>query len=456
MFWDYFNNFYLHQQFGVTYILTNIVCSVAISLIFNKTRWHWRSVLRLFLDGIATWFVSFLFQSLFFTLTEATGIQGFNLASRFVVWALVALIHTLYPKDIEKDWMRFTYAILVSSFIFLLISTSGSIGSIYTAEHGYPSSVLNDLTAYLVLFLIIGVVVLFKVLDVSKFRYINAGAIALLNSFFIISYAVAVLEDRLGNAVAFGPILFSCTMVEDFLAYYIFYLNAKNYNDVIVSQAYANKLENEKQQLEISDAKYEELHRIRHDIKDQFSLLSELVKEKKYEEMERYFADVSEKVHVQIDFVDCGNPLISAIANMELAKAHAQGLDIIYRISLPKELPLSSTELTSFLSNLLDNAIEAEARDERKEPIEVDIKCEGNYFFVYLQNTFDPEKHPFDEKRIHSVKEDAENHGYGRKIIQKIVERNQGYIDYTVKGNVFHVSAMLSLPPSEKETPHDN
>jgi hypothetical protein len=452
MFWDYFQHFYLHQEFGVTYILTNIICAVAISLIFNKTKWRWRSVLRLFIDALLTWVVSFLLQSLFYTLSEATGAAEFNMVSRYCVWAAVALLHTIYPRDIEKYWMRFTYAILLASFIFLLISTSGSIGSAYTAEHGYPSNILNDLTAYLVLFLIIGVVVLFKVLDVSKFRYINPGAITLLDSFFLVSYAIAVVEDQLLNAVIFGPILFAGTMIEDFLAYYIFYLNAKNYNEVIIAQAYANKLENEKQQLEISDAKYEELHRIRHDIKDQFSLLSELVKEKKYDEMEHYFADISEKVHVQIDFVDCGNPLISAIANMELTKAHAQGLDIVYRIAVPKELPISSTDLTSFLSNLLDNAIEAQARDGKKEPIQVDIKREGNYLFVYLENTFDSAKHPFDEKRIASVKEDAANHGYGRKIIQQIIERNHGYINYVVKGDSFHVSSMLSLA-EEVEAP---
>jgi hypothetical protein len=125
MFWDYFQHFYLHQEFGVTYILTNIICAVAISLIFNKTRWQCQSVLHLFIDALITWVLSFLLQSLFYTLGEATGLSDFNIVSRYCVWGVVALLHTIYPHDIEKYWMRFTYAILLASFIFLLISTSG-------------------------------------------------------------------------------------------------------------------------------------------------------------------------------------------------------------------------------------------------------------------------------------------------------------------------------------------
>lgn len=286
---------------------------------------------------------------------------------------------------------------------------------------------------------------LFKSLDLSRFRYIKTTPIVLLNVFFFVGYSMIFAYDWLNpqNNI-YKPVLYAGVLVADALTYVIFYINAKNYNEVIKSQAYALKLESEKQQLEISNSKYEELHKIRHDIKDQFALLNELMREKKYDEMQRYFADINEKIHVQMDFVDCGNDLLSAICNMELAKAKGQGLEIQYKISVPKELSIEASDLTSILSNLIDNAIEAEIRDETpSKDIEVEIKQEANYLFIYVENAFTPANHETDVLALHTSKVNPSNHGYGTKIVKELAEKNHGYVTYSVENATFKASVML-------------
>ena len=269
-----------------------------------------------------------------------------------------------------------------------------------------------DVTSVVTMALIIGVVFLFKALDLSQFHFLKRTPLLLLDFLILANYALMGAFDALfPTNNAYKPILYIGMFISDALAYAIFFINAKNYNEVIRSQAYALKLESEKQQLEISDSKYEELHKIRHDIKDQFALLSELLREQKYDEMQAYFADISEKVHVNIEFVDCGNDLLSAICNMELAKAKEQGIEIEFKISVPKDLTIEATDLTSILTNLLDNAIEAEIRDQvADKPIAAEIKQEGNYLFIYIENAFDPMKHPEGILGLHTSKKDRGNH----------------------------------------------
>jgi len=454
MFFGYFSDYYVHQAFGPTYIVTNVVCAVAIALIFNKVELSWRCALRLFIDSLCVWLISLIYNSIFYVIQAQVSDPFYlGLLCRFTVWFFTALLHTIYPNNISKYWLRITLALLVSSFILVGINISGSVGSLITDAYGYPNNFFSDFTAYIVLILIIGIVMLFKSLDLSQFRYIKTTPIVLLNVFFFVGYSMIFAYDWLNpqNNV-YKPILYAGVLVADALTYVIFYINAKNYNEVIKSQAYALKLESEKQQLEISNSKYEELHKIRHDIKDQFALLNELMREKKYDEMQHYFADINEKVHVQMDFVDCGNDLLSAICNMELTKAKEQGLEIQYKISVPKELSIEASDLTSVLSNLIDNAIEAEIRDETpSKDIEVEIKQEANYLFIYVENAFTPANHETDVLALHTSKANRSNHGYGTKIVKALAEKNHGYVTYSVQNTTFKASVMLENPCKSPE-----
>ena len=176
------------------------------------------------------------------------------------------------------------------------------------------------------------------------------------------------------------------------------------------------------------------------------------MREKKYDEMQHYFADINEKVHVQMDFVDCGNDLLSAICNMELTKAKEQGLEIQYKISVPKELSIEASDLTSVLSNLIDNAIEAEIRDETpSKDIEVEIKQEANYLFIYVENAFTPANHETDVLALHTSKANRSNHGYGTKIVKALAEKNHGYVTYSVQNTTFKASVMLENPCKSPE-----
>lgn len=457
-FFDYFINYYIHQQFGPTYIITELISCLCIAFVFNNIRYNkWQDWLKLLADFAIT-FLVYLFLSCFNNLMyELAGDQHGANYTRFYMWLVVAMLHTIYPNRDSKYSMRFTFALATSTFIVYAITLSGTIGNLLSpinAGSSAPSPVWRDITFYVITLAEVGITWLLKALSPFRFHYVKTMPIVLVNIIFGMIYVLAILQDEYlrEDTTVFSTLLFVFLLVIGILSYAIFYLNVKNYNQVIDAQSKALKAESERNQIEVSQSKYEELHQIKHDLKNQMSILETLVKEKKYDELEKYFADISENVHVTIDYVDCGNALVNTIVNMEMSKAKSLGIKIEYHISVPKELPIDAQDLTSFLTNLLDNALEAETRANLKDPIDLKILYDGFYLLVDVTNTFDAAQKPEDALKLHSSKSDRLNHGYGTKIIKNICKKYEGTSKFEVdKPGVFHFSGLLLLKEKKDE-----
>lgn len=450
MFFEYFEMFYMRQQFGVTYIITELLFSLAIAAIFNYFEKSWKFVLRLLVDWACVFacmlFFSCLEQWIYSLCVNDT--NAFSPYSRYFKWLAVSLIHTAYPRR-AKLRHRLVMAAIASTLVVLGISFSGSLGSFITSSVGiYPTSenIGTDWTAYIVFAFTALLVAFLKIWPIAKFRFIKLDAMIILNVLLFTSYIGYCLFEILkpGDGAAgisiLMPLLF---YVIDSLAYGIFYISCRNYNQVIETQATAIKSESEAKQLAISDSKYEELHRIKHDIENHFGVVAALLKEEHYDELKEYFADLYEQSRIAVDYVECGNVIISSVLNMELSRAYSLGIKIEHHIVVPKTLTIADADLVSLLSNLIDNAIEAEERDGRKDcPIVVSLRQEGAYLLIEVENAIAAGN----ERRVlslHSRKQNRLHHGYGSKIVKSIVTQNGGTIKYEAKDGVFKVTAMI-------------
>ena len=450
-FFEYFIQYYINQKFGWTYILTELISCFVISFSFNNGNpKDFRFYLKLFSDFAFTWILEVLISCFFYWVLYINGQDTTSM--RYFVYPLVALIHTIYPKDIGKYIMRFTCAIFSSSFVFMAINLSGALGTMITDFIGhYPNNILFDYTLYIVLLGLIGISVLFKLLSPFRYKFVKPLPVLLVDTVFVLSYIVTICSGVIGKNInpLFNCILYTMLLVISFLCYTIFYLNVKNYNKVIDYQMKAMKAESEANQLEISASQYEELHRIRHELKNQMSLLEQMFKEKKYEEMNEYFADISEKVHVTIDYIDSGNSLVNAVLNMELSKAKSAGIPFDTHLSIVSDLPIDPQDMTSLLSNLIDNAIEAEARDNLKDRIDIHMIYQNEYLFLKVTNSVKAMERN-EVPSLKSKKSDRKNHGYGTKIIRSICHKYNGYAKFTLQENKFLFDGMLYLPRNVK------
>lgn len=447
-FFDYFILYYLHTAFGATYILTELICCLSVSLIFNKLRVRrYQDWIRLLIDWSCTWILYLFLSCFFYYIFETTGHTDYSSYQRFFIWPLVSLLHSLYPKDTGKYKMRLTCAIFSSTLVILAISISGSVGSFISQTSGFPNSTLSDCTLYIILLGIIAIVTLFKIFSPFRYKYIRQAPVILINVIFVLSYILNVVNFSLSSESAlFECFLFIGLLAMDYISYIIFYLTVKDYNDILDYQIKVVKAESEMNQLEISKAQYEDLHRIRHDLKNQMTFLGQLFAEQKYDEMKEYFADLSEKVHVTIDYIDSGNSFINSVLNMELSKAKSFDMSLETHLSVTKDLPIDGQDLTSLLTNVIDNAIEAQNRNGLKDPIAIHLLYDKNYLFVKVINhILVDENHP-PLTSLRSSKTDRKNHGYGTKIIRSICEKYNGACHFNVKDNLFVFEGMLYLP----------
>ncbi len=444
-YFSFFIDHYINLRFGATFVITEIVACIAISLVFNSIDFrNWKDDLLLLADIAVTWLVQcFVLSCIFFYVFTATGHPDWTQYTRFFLWPILAFLHILPCLKKEKLPLLVTCAMASSTLVVMAISFSGSIGSFITSVVGTPHSLIEDWTLYIVLFGLIALIILFKVFSPFKYRYVQIAPIVVVNVVFVLTNLSADIVSVLStNPIAdFLATLFLIFI--DMLVYVIFYLLVKNYNHVLDFQVRAIKAEAEMDQLSLYAAQSEEIHALRHDMKNKINILENLYDKGDYEQMRSYLEDLTRGIHGILDTIDCGNPLVSSIINMEIAKAKAKKITIHSHISIPKFLDMDSQDLSSFLTNALDNAIEYEERNKISDAIDVALFKDGDYLFYTVRNGYRPRQDG--HGLLHSEKDDRRNHGYGVKILRNIAAKYKGTCSFDVEKDTFVFRGMLKL-----------
>lgn len=182
-----------------------------------------------------------------------------------------------------------------------------------------------------------------------------------------------------------------------------------------------------------------------HDTKNHYLVIQEYLENEEYEKLQNYVKQVSS------DFVKANPEIYTGLTILDLIlrqkKIHAEEKGIQYRIQTTPvvRLYMEEQEICSLFGNLLDNAIEAcsPIKDAEKR-IEIKIKQFNQMLSIKISNTFEipPKKK---DGFFESLKENKKEHGYGLKIVQRIVERYEGVITYEEDGNTFIVKIFFGM-----------
>jgi len=139
-----------------------------------------------------------------------------------------------------------------------------------------------------------------------------------------------------------------------------------------------------------------------------------------------------------------GNPMVDAIFNQKRALCEAQSIRFSADLVLSEDLPLTDAEMSSLLSNLLNNAIEAAAQGS--DPfVEASIYPARDYLCIEVVNGADAQKLK-NNPSLNTTKQDPELHGIGIRVIQEIVDRHNGMASFEPDGDGrFRARVMLRL-----------
>ena len=207
-----------------------------------------------------------------------------------------------------------------------------------------------------------------------------------------------------------------------------------------------DKAQNEQyySQLTEYENQFNEMRKIRHDIKNHLQCLSALISQNSNKQAENYINDIIEnKLDFGHNYINTGNKVVDAIINMKLLQCKKD--DITTTVHINKfDTYVEDTDFCALLSNLLDNAIEASCKETERREINIDIVPKKGYVNIIIRNAISKsvlENNP----DLKTTKNDAIIHGIGMRAISDIVNKYDGMFDFFEQSNFFIVDVRLPL-----------
>ena len=141
----------------------------------------------------------------------------------------------------------------------------------------------------------------------------------------------------------------------------------------------------------------------------------------------------------------CSNNVVNAIVNYYAAQARDAGIEFTAKIIYPKECPVTITDITVLLGNLLENAVEACKRDAADRPfIKLRVKQRGQSMLLVLIDNTCLTQIVFEDGTPLSAK--REGMGIGTASVREIAGRYNGSVLFEQRDGVFYASVRLMLP----------
>jgi len=221
------------------------------------------------------------------------------------------------------------------------------------------------------------------------------------------------------------------------------YYETRNRQDLLASR---NELVQEN--LRVLQESSTALAKARHDMLGHLNALQALNQEREYDRMEEYLEQVTQQARAIPPLKLTDHPVANAILLQYAQRAKAAGVRFECHAELPEVLPVPDIDLSSFLTNLLSNALKA-AQGEGAW-IEVTIHIRGKYLFMECRNSYTGELTPDGETGLYRSHQGA-GHGWGMKIMEDIARHYQSELQAEGKGGIFLARTALLMPEQQKQ-----
>lgn len=174
----------------------------------------------------------------------------------------------------------------------------------------------------------------------------------------------------------------------------------------------------------------EHTRKVRHDLKNHMNIMRTLLEDEQEGRVKtiEYINQYVKQTSLMYETVKTDNKVINAVINSKLLYCAENGINT--SVSVCKDVSnLSDVEICTVLGNLLDNAIEAELKnDEHEREIQLNINMEEDMLNIFVKNKI-KESVLAANHELKTTKKDDKNHGIGMKNIYDIVTRHNGYVD---------------------------
>ena len=191
---------------------------------------------------------------------------------------------------------------------------------------------------------------------------------------------------------------------------------------------------------------YENIRMLKHELKNQFAYIALLYEQGREDEAKAFFGELSQNAAKALNFASSGNRTVDIAVSLTAEKTENSRIAFRQSLTVPEKLPFEENDLFSLLINLLDNAYAGATHsgvDDSKVAIQI---CPNDcYLMIYVANTVSPELGEEVLRTMERRNRKGDGHGYGHKIVQRIVRKYNGQIRYSVSNGMFEAVVMLAM-----------
>nr|WP_320147359.1 GHKL domain-containing protein [uncultured Anaeromusa sp.] len=209
-------------------------------------------------------------------------------------------------------------------------------------------------------------------------------------------------------------------------------------------------LEMQRQHYQLLTNRIQEARAIRHDFHHHLLAMQAYLDGRQYEQLIDYLSQYAREFSSPSQAPLCRHYLADAVLQHYQSLANEQGCEFCTFIDIPSQVSISDLDLCIVLGNLLENALEGSRRVAQDEQVlHLRLNQRGEMLLLTLDNHFDGSLH-YRKGTLLSHKRGGTTEGIGLQSVRAIAEKYQGVVRVEPNANVFKVSVMLTLPPTEE------
>lgn len=189
-------------------------------------------------------------------------------------------------------------------------------------------------------------------------------------------------------------------------------------------------MEQQAQQMRQNEERIRVYH---HDMRHKLQTLYGMLQKGEQEEALKYIADSEAALHEAKKIRYCANPVIDAVFSCYCKRAEAEKIRMELTLSIPNDLTVNATELSTVFANALENAINA-CKKLPEEQRRIQCKCFGKpQFMLQISNPYVGKIHFDSNGRPVST----EKHGIGTRSIAAFCDKYDAYCEYKTANGWF-------------------
>ena len=393
-------------------------------------------------------------------------IKNCSFSMEQLMWIIVNIIIMLsiiliYNKIYNVDWKKFIYLYILSGQYLSVIEDFIVPRTLFAIQTG--KSMSNDIVQKLtihdwnifnikllaILFLVCILIIIFiKIINkiLKNNIYVYASYIILVNVVFIILKILVRFSERYGNfktekLLIITEVIPKLSILAIAITIYIVIEMKKENEERLKEKRAYNRLETKNDYYEKVEESQNQIRRLYHDMNNH--LYNIQMMNKSSEDASDYIVSLQNELKEARKTIVSGNSLFDIIVDEKMNICKNKGIEFDIDVDSKNTGFIKNMDMSSILSNILDNAIEAcDKMTSNKKYIKLTSMWADDIFVIICENSKENVVKKIGDRFI-TDKLNKSEHGIGIKSVEKSVKNYDGNMMIFCDDNLFKVKIMI-------------